>query len=148
MLYIYHGVACSCPINDIHMVNYFLMSLIPYTQPYDQFQPVWHPDYSYANFNFSSLLYKHAYTPCWYLPAVNVFEMQWSLSNMYVTVYICPLVMYQWHALYVFQSQVIDTIVIQQCRYKSHIVAETKWPPFSRLNFQMHFLEWKCKNFD
>ena len=26
--------------------------------------------------------------------------------------------------------------------------AETKWPPFSRLHFQMHFLEWKCMNID
>ena len=26
--------------------------------------------------------------------------------------------------------------------------AETKWPPFSRWYFQMHFLEWKCINFD
>ena len=25
---------------------------------------------------------------------------------------------------------------------------ETKWPPFSRRNFQMHFLEWKCMNSD
>ena len=23
-----------------------------------------------------------------------------------------------------------------------------KWPPFSRRHFQMHFLEWKCVNFD
>ena len=29
-----------------------------------------------------------------------------------------------------------------------HIEAETKWPPFSRRHFQMHFLEWKCMNFD
>ena len=26
--------------------------------------------------------------------------------------------------------------------------AETRWPPFSRRHFQMHFLEWKCINFD
>ena len=29
-----------------------------------------------------------------------------------------------------------------------HIEAETKWPPFSRRHFKMHFLEWKNKNFD
>ena len=29
-----------------------------------------------------------------------------------------------------------------------HIEAETKWLPFTRLQFQMHFLEWKCINFD
>ena len=29
-----------------------------------------------------------------------------------------------------------------------HIEADTKWPPFSRRHFQMHFLEWKCMNFD
>ena len=28
-----------------------------------------------------------------------------------------------------------------------HIEAETKWPPFSRQHFQMHFLEWKYVNF-
>ena len=29
-----------------------------------------------------------------------------------------------------------------------HIEAETKWPPFSRRHFQIHFREWKCINFD
>ena len=29
-----------------------------------------------------------------------------------------------------------------------HIEAETKWPPFRRRCFQMHFLEWKYLNFD
>ena len=29
-----------------------------------------------------------------------------------------------------------------------HIEAETEWPPFTRRHFQMHFLEWKCMNFD
>ena len=29
-----------------------------------------------------------------------------------------------------------------------HTEAETKWPPFFRRHFQMHFLEWKCINFD
>ena len=28
------------------------------------------------------------------------------------------------------------------------IETETKWPPFSRRYFQMHFLEWKCMNFE
>ena len=28
-----------------------------------------------------------------------------------------------------------------------HIKAETKWPPFSRRHFQIHFIEWKCMNF-
>ena len=27
------------------------------------------------------------------------------------------------------------------------IEAETKWPPFSRRHFQIHFLQWKCMNF-
>ena len=30
----------------------------------------------------------------------------------------------------------------------THNVAETRWPPFSRRHFQIHFLEWKCINFD
>ena len=29
----------------------------------------------------------------------------------------------------------------------NHIEAETKWPPFGRGHFQMHFLEWKHLNF-
>ena len=29
-----------------------------------------------------------------------------------------------------------------------HIETETKWPPFSRRHFQVHFLEWKYINFD
>ena len=29
-----------------------------------------------------------------------------------------------------------------------HIEAETKWPPFSRRHFEMHFREWKCMNVD
>ena len=28
-----------------------------------------------------------------------------------------------------------------------HIEAETKWPPFRGLHFQVHFLEWKCFEF-
>ena len=27
-------------------------------------------------------------------------------------------------------------------------MAETRWPPFSRRHFQMHFPEWKCVNFE
>ena len=29
-----------------------------------------------------------------------------------------------------------------------HIEVETRWPPFFRRHFQMHFLEWKCFNLD
>ena len=29
-----------------------------------------------------------------------------------------------------------------------HIEAETKWPPFGSRHFKIHFLEWKCVNFD
>ena len=29
-----------------------------------------------------------------------------------------------------------------------HIEAETKWPPYCRQHFQMHFLEWKYMNFN
>ena len=29
-----------------------------------------------------------------------------------------------------------------------HIEAETKWLPFSRWHFHVHFLQWKCMNFD
>ena len=30
----------------------------------------------------------------------------------------------------------------------SHIEVEPKWPTFCRRHFQMHFLKWKCMNFD
>ena len=29
-----------------------------------------------------------------------------------------------------------------------HIKAETRWPPFRRRHFQIHFLSWKCMNYD
>ena len=29
-----------------------------------------------------------------------------------------------------------------------HIEAETKWPPFSKLHFQMNFIEWKLLHLD
>ena len=35
-----------------------------------------------------------------------------------------------------------------KCHACKHIEAETRWPPFPRRRFQMHFLEWKCINFD
>ena len=30
----------------------------------------------------------------------------------------------------------------------SHIEAETRWPPLCRRHFLMHYLEWKCLNFN
>ena len=33
-------------------------------------------------------------------------------------------------------------------KHLQHIEAETKWPPFRRRCFQMHFLEWEFMNFD
>ena len=36
----------------------------------------------------------------------------------------------------------------QTSRMHEHIEPETKWPTFSRRPFQMHFLEWKCFNWD
>ena len=35
-----------------------------------------------------------------------------------------------------------------QAAVNQHIEAETKWPPFCRWHFQMHFLEWKCMKFN
>ena len=37
------------------------------------------------------------------------------------------------------------SVVQKQC---IGAVAETKWPPFCRRSFQMHFLEWKYMNFN
>ena len=40
--------------------------------------------------------------------------------------------------------------LVVECRISLlcyHIEAETKWTPFPRRHFQMHFLEWKCMNF-
>ena len=57
--------------------------------------------------------------------------MQWSICNSFEDgtaldfIYIC--LIFKWVAVTCLQ----------------HIEAETKWPPFSRRYFQMHFLEWK-----
>ena len=37
---------------------------------------------------------------------------------------------------------------ILQHQNGQHIEAETRWPPFSRQHFQMHFLQWKYMNFN
>ena len=42
-------------------------------------------------------------------------------------------------------------IILFRCRYilcYQHIETKTEWPPFRKRNFQMHFLEWKCTNFE
>ena len=39
-------------------------------------------------------------------------------------------------------------IIINMIKVHYHIKAETKWPPFSRWHFQMHFLEWKLFYFE
>ena len=31
---------------------------------------------------------------------------------------------------------------------RQHIEAETKWTPFRRRHFEVHFIEWKCLNSD
>ena len=40
------------------------------------------------------------------------------------------------------------SIYVSLPRFNWHFEAEIKWPKFSRRHFQMHFLEWKCMNFD
>ena len=53
----------------------------------------------------------------------------------------------KWSAVIFAMSQLkpISTNVI---RYILTHWGRDKWPPFSRQHFQMHFLEWKCVNFD
>ena len=41
-----------------------------------------------------------------------------------------------------------DNIRFSEYQLLKHIEAETKWTPFRRRHFQMHFLEWKYVNFD
>ena len=44
---------------------------------------------------------------------------------------------------------VIHASVLYMYEYVfKHIEAETKWPPFPRRHFQVHFLEPKCMHFD
>ena len=40
-----------------------------------------------------------------------------------------------------------DNIRFSEYQLLKHIEAETKWTPFRRRHFQMHFLEWKYVNF-
>ena len=40
------------------------------------------------------------------------------------------------------------TFPLQFGGYLQHIEAETRWRTFSRQRLQIHFLEWKCTNFD
>ena len=41
-------------------------------------------------------------------------------------------------------------IIVKFCKEhgRYHIEAETKWTPFHRRHFEVHFLEWKCLNSD
>ena len=39
-------------------------------------------------------------------------------------------------------------IPISAPEWLTNIEAETKWPTFRRRHVQMHFLEWKCIDFD
>ena len=49
-----------------------------------------------------------------------------------------------------------DDVIMEQVHWRIYawrsnvltIEAETKWPPFRRRDFQIHFHEWKCMNFD
>ena len=38
--------------------------------------------------------------------------------------------------------------IIHECNVWLTHWSRDKWPPFRRRHFQMHFLEWKCLNFD
>ena len=42
----------------------------------------------------------------------------------------------------------IETLYVELCKETLTHWGRDKWPPFSRRHFQMHFLEWKCINFD
>ena len=48
----------------------------------------------------------------------------------------------------IFIHQIIPIWQFTEASRSSHIEAETKWSPFSRRHFQMHFLEWKHISFD
>ena len=42
----------------------------------------------------------------------------------------------------------VPPLSLDPIAHAQHIEAETRWPPFSRRHFQMHFLQWKCINFN
>ena len=57
----------------------------------------------------------------------------------------------KFHQEYQFQNvhwKIAFNLSWHQCLKDYHIEAETRWPPFSRLHFQMHFLQQKLINFD
>ena len=45
-------------------------------------------------------------------------------------------------------SDGVSWLLVTQLLTVKHIEAETKWTPFRRRHFQVHFLEWKCLNSD
>ena len=46
------------------------------------------------------------------------------------------------------ETQFLCDVTEHYVMHGAHIEAETKWPPFPRRYFQMHFPELKCINFD
>ena len=45
-------------------------------------------------------------------------------------------------------SILLMPIFIRYTKWSNFAVPETKWTPYPRRHFKMHFLEWKCVNFD
>ena len=68
---------------------------------------------------------------CMAAPDMPIFSIVKSLA---------PLLQFQFNFL-VDKMGCLFINMICICSY--HIEAETKWPPFCRLHFQTHFLEWK-----
>ena len=89
--------------------------------------------------------------------AVNMQSMMnWQVQSgqllMTITVrsfikYIC--IRLEFHLMKApnFPCLVIFGILEEDDPVINHIEDETKWPPFGRGHFQMHFLEWKHLNF-
>ena len=78
----------------------------------------------------------------WSMPSTQQASI---ISDNYITVCLAP-----------FQTRAFICAVLMRLKLhwnispvvNKHIEAETKWTPFCRWHFQMHFLEWKCMNLD
>ena len=78
----------------------------------------------------------------WSMPTTQKASI---ISDNYITVCLAP-----------FQIRAFICTVLMRLKshwnispvVNKHTEAETKWTPFRRRHFQMHFLEWKCTNLD
>ena len=103
----------------------------------------------------------------WCYPRHNIWwlysqkqMMWWPTYHMYIYIYIyISICIFIWAGVWpimIFlceiQGRIIRWQILKGCMVTCddisyHIEAETKWPPFRRRHFQVHFHEWKLLNF-